>query len=63
MTASTVWSCRAGTRPALRQYLGSAALQRQVARFWALGRPVGAICNGVLLLARAPDLFTAVGSW
>ena len=26
-----------------------------MARFWALGRPVGAICHGVLVLARTPD--------
>lgn len=42
-----------GHAPGMRQYLGSAALQRQIAAFWALGRPVGAICHGVLLLARA----------
>lgn len=47
-----------GHAPGMRQYLGSAALQRQVARFWALGRPVGAICHGVLVLARARDLAT-----
>src|SRR4029079_12959416 len=39
--------------PGMRQYLGSAELQRKVAEFWALGRPVGAICHGVLVLARA----------
>ena len=44
-----------GHAPGMRQYLGSAELQRQVARFWALGRPVGAICHGVLVLARAQD--------
>ncbi|QIY66013.1 type 1 glutamine amidotransferase domain-containing protein [Streptomyces sp. RPA4-2] len=47
-----------GHAPGMRQYLGSAALQRQVARFWALGRPVGAICHGVLVLARSRDLAT-----
>ena len=26
-----------------------------MARFWALGRPVGAICHGVLVLARTRD--------
>jgi putative intracellular protease/amidase len=41
-----------GHAPGMRQYLGSAALRDQVARFWALGRPVGAICHGVLVLAR-----------
>ncbi|MDX6331569.1 MAG: hypothetical protein QOI83_3952 [Streptomycetaceae bacterium] len=44
-----------GHAPGMRQYLGSAALQEQVARFWALGRPVGAICHGVLVLARTRD--------
>ncbi len=44
-----------GHAPGMRQYLGSAALQRQIAAFWALGRPVGAICHGVLPLARARD--------
>ncbi|GDY67858.1 hypothetical protein SAV14893_072510 [Streptomyces avermitilis] len=39
----------------MRQYLGSAELRTQVARFWALKRPVGAICHGVLVLARAQD--------
>ena len=44
-----------GHAPGMRQYLGSAVLQRQVAAFWALERPVGAICHGVLVLARATD--------
>jgi putative intracellular protease/amidase len=44
-----------GHAPGMRQYLGSAELRRQVARFWALGRPVGAICHGVLVLARTRD--------
>jgi putative intracellular protease/amidase len=44
-----------GHAPGMRQYLGSAVLRDQVARFWALGRPVGAICHGVLILARARD--------
>lgn len=37
----------------MRQYLGSEALQQQVAAFWKTGRPVGAICHGVLVAARA----------
>lgn len=37
----------------MRQYLGSAMLQQQVREFWALERPVAAICHGVLPLARA----------
>jgi putative intracellular protease/amidase len=44
-----------GHAPGMKQYLGSHGLQRQVAAFWALGRPVGAICHGVLVLARATD--------
>jgi putative intracellular protease/amidase len=44
-----------GHAPGMRQYLGSAALREQVARFWTLGRPVGAICHGVLVLARTQD--------
>jgi putative intracellular protease/amidase len=44
-----------GHAPGMRQYLGSPALREQVARFWATGRPVGAICHGVLVLARTRD--------
>ncbi|KAA1421474.1 thiamine biosynthesis protein ThiJ [Nocardioides humilatus] len=44
-----------GHAPGMRQYLGSAQLQASVARFWATGKPVGAICHGVLLLARSKD--------
>jgi putative intracellular protease/amidase len=41
-----------GHAPGMRQYLGSPVLRQQVARFWATGKPVGAICHGVLVLAR-----------
>jgi len=44
-----------GHAPGMRQYLGAEVLQEKVARFWTLGRPVGAICHGVLVLARAKD--------
>jgi putative intracellular protease/amidase len=44
-----------GHAPGMRQYLGSPVLREQVARFWALRRPVGAICHGVLVLARTHD--------
>ncbi|RYZ32804.1 MAG: thiamine biosynthesis protein ThiJ, partial [Myxococcaceae bacterium] len=44
-----------GHAPGMRQYLGSAALQAKVAAFWALQRPVAAICHGVLVLARTKD--------
>ena len=42
-----------GHAPGMRQYLGSAELQARVAAFWALERPVGAICHGALVAARA----------
>jgi putative intracellular protease/amidase len=44
-----------GHAPGMRQYLGSQLLQDKVAAFWALDRPVGAICHGVLVLARTID--------
>jgi putative intracellular protease/amidase len=44
-----------GHAPGMRQYLGSALLRDRVAGFWALDRPVGAICHGVLVLARTVD--------
>ncbi len=47
-----------GHAPGMRQYLGSAVLRDQVGRFWQLGRPVGAICHGVLVLARTRDAAT-----
>lgn len=42
-----------GHAPGMRQYLGSESLQRLVAEFAALDRPIAAICHGVLVLARA----------
>jgi putative intracellular protease/amidase len=44
-----------GHAPGMRQYLGSDVLRSKVAEFWALRRPVGAICHGVLVLARTRD--------
>src|SRR6266702_1281078 len=44
-----------GHAPGMRQYLSARVLQEKVAQFWRLGRPVGAICHGVLVLARARD--------
>jgi putative intracellular protease/amidase len=44
-----------GHAPGMRRYLSSATLGNKVARFLSLGRPVGAICHGVLVLARARD--------
>lgn len=42
-----------GHAPGMRQYLGSDLLQDRIREFWALERPVAAICHGVLPLARA----------
>ncbi len=47
-----------GHAAGMRQYLSSALLQSKVAEFWGLDRPVGAICHGVLVLARAQDPVT-----
>jgi len=44
-----------GHAPRMRQYLGSETLRGTVAEYWAHGRPVGAICHGVLVLARTRD--------
>ena len=44
-----------GHAPGMRQYLSSTVLQDKVAEFWKLDRPVGAICHGVLVLARTKD--------
>lgn len=42
-----------GHAPGMRPYLESTVLQRFVAAFFATGRPVAAICHGVLLAARS----------
>jgi putative intracellular protease/amidase len=44
-----------GHSPGMRQYLGSAVLREQIRRFWETRKPVGAICHGVLVLARTRD--------
>lgn len=44
-----------GHAPGMRQYLASAELCQKVAGFAQSGRPIGAICHGVLVLARALD--------
>lgn len=44
-----------GHAQGMKQYLGSEELQAKVATFWATGKPVAAICHGVLVLARAVD--------
>ncbi len=49
-----------GHAPGMRQYLGSRLLADRAAEFWRLERPVGAICHGVLVLARARDADTGL---
>jgi len=44
-----------GHAPGMKVYLESMVLQRFVARFFATGRPLGAICHGVVLAARSRD--------
>ena len=42
-----------GHAPGMREYLESAGLQRTVAAFFDAGKPVAAICHGVVLAARS----------
>ena len=44
-----------GHAPGMRQYLAGAELHDKVAAYWRLERPVGAICHGVIVLARVCD--------
>lgn len=44
-----------GHAPGMRQYLGSPTLRATVLTCWTSGRPVAAICHGVLVLARTVD--------
>jgi putative intracellular protease/amidase len=44
-----------GHAPGMRQYLGNADLRATVLACWTSGRPVAAICHGVLVLARTTD--------
>ena len=44
-----------GHAKGMRQYLEGEALFAKVAAFVETGRPIGAICHGVLVLARAKD--------
>jgi protease I len=44
-----------GHAKGMRPYLESASLQAAIAAFFGAGKPVGAICHGVLLAARSRD--------
>ena len=48
-----------GHAPGMRQYLEGEVLREKVSAFWELGRPVAAICHGVVVLARAGVLASA----
>src|SRR5213080_4445277 len=45
-----------GHAPGMKQYLGTPAVQAHAAEILRAGKPVGAICHGVLVLARAGAL-------
>jgi putative intracellular protease/amidase len=47
-----------GHAKGMRQYLEGDVLRKKVLAFWALRRPVGAICHGVVVLARTADPVT-----
>ena len=44
-----------GDTPRMRQYLESSVLRSKVLQFWQQGKLIGAICHGVLVLARTTD--------
>lgn len=44
-----------GHGPGMKTFLESVRLQQKVAAFFGTGRPLGAICRGPVLLARATD--------
>jgi len=44
-----------GHAPGMLQYLESEVLRQKVAAYWALDRPLGAICHGVVVMARTRD--------
>ncbi len=47
-----------GHAQGMKQYLDSKDVQRLTVEMWKLGRPVAAICHGVLVVARAIDSAT-----
>lgn len=44
-----------GDGPRMRQYLESPLLQSKVLQFWQQGKLIGAMCHGILVLARTID--------
>jgi putative intracellular protease/amidase len=53
--ASTALILPGGHAPGMKQYLGATALHAQIVEVLEARRPVGAICHGVLPLARSID--------
>ncbi len=47
-----------GHAPGMREYLESTVLQNLVADFFRAGKPIGAICHGVVLACRSVDAKT-----
>ena len=47
-----------GHAPGTKQYLESQVLQAKMVEFWKQGKIIGAICHGMLVLARAIDAAT-----
>lgn len=54
-TVDALWLA-GGHAPGMKQYLEGAAVQRLTVAMFAAGRPVAAICHGVLVAARAGAL-------
>lgn len=48
-------SLTGGHAPGMKQYLESEVLQGKMVQFWKQNKVIGAICHGVLVLARAID--------
>lgn len=44
-----------GDAPGVRQYLDNTLLRTKVLEFWVQRKPIGAICHGILVLARTID--------
>jgi putative intracellular protease/amidase len=47
-----------GHAPGMKQFLESAVLREKILAFWQTGTVIGAICHGVLILARTIDPHT-----
>ncbi len=52
------WFLPGGHAKGMRQYLEGEELRKKTLEFWALRRPVAAICHGTIVLARTADPVT-----